>query len=369
MKHLIKNFLLLTIPSLLLVLILFELIFRFVIPAANKPDLYFDRQEKMIRFNTQTNTSGVGAAGRFSQQRGHWTVNNFGWNSPYAYQTQKDNKQRIAVIGDSFIESLIVDNTKTYPFLIAQDFNNTKEVYAFGISGAPMSQYLHMSRYVSKNFNPDVMVVNIVYNDFDESLASFKNNVYFEKLKIDKNNQVTELEPKPFRIGFIKEIMKRSALMRYLYINLKFRYVWADWFKPKETKTFNANVSVDPIYQKRDTIKTAVDYIFSKLRTENPDKKILLVMDGPRLDIYAGKLQSSNVLFLNKMVAHLAAKNNLDFIDLTNVFERDYEKNHREFNSEYDSHWNIYGHQIVADTVYHFIKDHYIAPLNKSAFN
>ena len=359
MKKFILNFLLLTVPSIIIILLLFELVFRFVIPAANKPDLYFDQKEQLIHFNNSTNTTGLYTAGKFAQQKGRWSVNNYGWNSPVNYQPKKDGKLRIAVIGDSFIEALMVDNTKTYPSLLAKVSPRPWEVYAFGISGAPLSQYLHMSRYVAKTFDPDVLVINIVYNDFDESLSDFKDKYYFKKLDVGANNSVKETTPMPYKLTFDKKLIKRSALMRYFYINLQLRYTLDELFKDKSTKNVNANVSVDPIYAQRDKINVAVNYMFNKFRTENPGKKIVLVMDGPRFDIYDNKLSTSNVLFLNQMVARSAAANHLDFIDLTNVFASDFKKNHKRFNSNFDSHWDEYGHKLVADTLYKFIKTHY----------
>ena len=44
------------------------------------------------------------------------------------------------------------------------------DVYGFGKSGAPLSQYLQMTRYVIKHFDPEIIVINVIRNDFDESL-------------------------------------------------------------------------------------------------------------------------------------------------------------------------------------------------------
>jgi hypothetical protein len=252
MKNFIKNFLLLTIPCLLVIFVLLELVFRFVIPAANKPDLLFDRNDEIIHFDASTNRQGMFTVGKFAQQRGRWSVNNFGWNSPVNYKQKKDGKLRIAVIGDSFIESLMVDNTKTYPSLLRDYSSDSWEVYPFGISGAPLSQYLHMSRYAARLFDPDIFVINIVYNDFDESLSSFKGNPYFKKLDIDSNNKVSEVKPLPYKLAFYEKVLKRSALVRYMYDNLKLRYVLKEKFNGSQTKneTINANVKVDPIASK-----------------------------------------------------------------------------------------------------------------------
>ena len=366
MKNLVKNLLFVSVPSILLILILLELVFRFVIPAANKPDLLYDRQEGIIHFDASANSRGVFTVGRFALQRGHWRVNNYGWNSPVDYKKEKDGKLRIAVIGDSFIESLMVDNTKTYPSLIRNYSLNSWDVYSFGISGAPLSQYLNMSRYVARHFDPDIFVINLVYNDFDESLSGLKDTPYFEKLAIDAAGKVTEVQPKPYHISKHKKLMKRSALVRYLYDNLKLRYVLTEKFGRKaQAQSLNANVNVGAIAQNKAKLDLLIRYVFGKLRSENPGKDILLVLDGPRFDIYNSALGKSNVLFMNRLVSQAATSCHLALLDLTPVFASDYQKHRRAFNSGYDSHWDEYGHKVTADTLYRLILKHRLLASNK----
>jgi hypothetical protein len=43
------------------------------------------------------------------------------------------------------------------------------EVLRFGMDGAPLSQYLHVLRHEVRAFKPDVVLVQLIHNDFDES--------------------------------------------------------------------------------------------------------------------------------------------------------------------------------------------------------
>jgi hypothetical protein len=43
------------------------------------------------------------------------------------------------------------------------------EVLRFGMDGAPLSQYLHLLRREVRAFKPDVVLVQLIHNDFDES--------------------------------------------------------------------------------------------------------------------------------------------------------------------------------------------------------
>ncbi|MBA4419356.1 MAG: hypothetical protein C0392_15850 [Syntrophus sp. (in: bacteria)] len=153
----IKNVLFGTLPAILIVLIVLEVFFRSVIPASDPPRSFFDEKEKMF-FCSNEKVKGVNVIGKFAEIRAKWRINNMHWNYPIDYYHINDRKL-IAVIGDSFIEALQVDVGKNYPFLLKEKLANHYEVYAFGVSGAPLSQYLHISRYVNKHFDADVIII------------------------------------------------------------------------------------------------------------------------------------------------------------------------------------------------------------------
>jgi len=163
-----KNILFVTLPTILIVLILLEVFFRTVIPAANPPKYFFNEEEKIYCFSNKKK-KGVYTIGRFADIRAKWSINNMHWNYPIGYYPV-DEKKLITVIGDSYIAVLEVDADENYPYLLRERLKTDYEVYAFGIPGAPLSQYLHMSRYVNKHFDPDILIINLVHNDFDQSI-------------------------------------------------------------------------------------------------------------------------------------------------------------------------------------------------------
>ena len=100
-------------------------------------------------------------------------VNANGWNSDHgAYKTEKDTTSpRICIVGDSYIEALQVQ----YDSSIAERLEDylggaVDSVYRFGLSGAPLSQYLYMIEEEVLAFQPQYVVVNLVPNDFLESI-------------------------------------------------------------------------------------------------------------------------------------------------------------------------------------------------------
>ena len=186
----LKNILFATLPSILVLLIILEAFFRIVIPASDPPRGFFDEKEKMYSFSNKKE-KGVITIGRFAEIRVRWRINNMYWNYPIDYYPV-DDKKLIAVIGDSYIEASQVNVGENYPYLLRGKLINDYEVYAFGMAGAPLSQYLHISRYVNRHFNPDILIFNLVHNDFDESIQElFPIDCHFLKLSIKKSSSST----------------------------------------------------------------------------------------------------------------------------------------------------------------------------------
>lgn len=358
MKKLIKNLLLLTLPLFFILFIILELFFRFVIPAAEKPIAYFDEKNALLRSDEKRRTEGTYTMGKLSQIKANWHINNCGWNSmiDYYHNTNSD-KKLICIIGDSYIRALQVDVDNNIASLLRNKLSNEYQIYSFGHDGAPLSQYLHMSRYVNKHFKADVLIFLLVHNDFRESIAQFVSRPYFLQTGFT-NDGIYEIEPKKPKLY---QFLTYSALFRYLYSNL---HMASSYFKIiQRPKNYNANIDVDSFSEKKDKIKEATNYLIRKIKFENRDKRVIFMMDAPRSDIYKNKMLNSNVMWMNKMVSQICKSHELEFIDLTNVFYNDYIKNRKKFNSELDGHWNEYGHYIASEVLYNYLTSQNSSPL------
>lgn len=360
LRKALKNFVTITIPSFLVIFIILELFFRFIIPASEVPRLKFYPEERIFKMDTNAKREGLYTIGKAASQRGRWRINNDGWNSPVDY-LQTSDKIKLAVFGDSYIEALQVDSDKSYPSLLRQVLSQTHEVYSFGISGAPLSEYLNYSRYANKHFNPDVLIFNVVHNDFDESILSLNSNdIHLLTLNANEGNVTENLpadNPNLTRHGWKKRLLLKSALFRYLYVNLHItQSIKALKQSKKSQEEFNANVVTSEIDQNKELIELAVDYILRKIREENPGKRVIFVMDAPREDIYKDRLENSSVIFLNQMLSKYAREYDHEILDLTSAMKASYDKNQVPFNSDLDGHWNEYGHQFVFEQIRELIK-------------
>ena len=78
-------------------------------------------------------------------------------------------------------------------------------------------------------------------------------------------------------------------------------------------------------------------------------------MDGPRRSIYKGTWEAAASNWQNQMVDSLCSELNLEFLDLTETFLRDYTLHGKTFEFREDSHWNTYGHAVVAKAIFDYV--------------
>lgn len=347
MRNTIKYFFLLTVPVLVGLLLFLEVLLRFVIPACEAPFCYYDLSDQVLRFEPHPK-DGLHSIGPFAQQKGKWHINNAGWNNEIDYQSIGRTRPLVAIIGDSYVEAFHVDVDKNVAANLRRTLQNSFDVYSFAISGASLADYLHMSRYVRRTFKPDIMIINVVYNDFDESLCAVRSR--FGRMCIELTDEsIEEKNPQPYPPSQIRRYIATSALVRYLYNNLKAGNL--NWFHYLG-RGYSENVNVQSVNEFMPQIERACNYVVQTLAQENGKSKIMFVIDAPRNDIYSGQLANSKVIWMNKLLRDICAKNSVQYLDLTNQFVSHYEKLGMRFESKWDWHWNELGHEVVAQAVH-----------------
>jgi hypothetical protein len=183
--ELLKNVFIISLPTLLVVVIILEIFFRTVIIASDSPLSEYDRKYNYSKFSNKVKT-GIYTIGKCAQIKSKWSINNYGFNfyKDFKLKNERDSLPLICVLGDSYIEAFQVDADKNYPVLLDKNLINY-HVYGVGISGSPLSQYLHYNKIVNQLFDPSIIVYQLVHNDFDESLSILNPNSVFHT--VDKN--------------------------------------------------------------------------------------------------------------------------------------------------------------------------------------
>jgi GDSL-like Lipase/Acylhydrolase len=367
-RNLIANLFVVILSFVCIVLVSEFIIFRFVLPAADLPRNQF--VDDIIKYIP--NQKGIFR--KSDDYQTAYNINADGWNSRHAqYVRPKSNKSRIAIIGDSYVEALMVDYHRSLAEQLEDKLGRDHfEVYRFGISGAPLSQYLQILRREVVKYSPDLVVIVLVHNDFDESyqFVPGRYTSSFLKINVKDGRILGEIQPKKYQETLAEYLVRSSAIFRYFVFNrgLNIDNIRKLVFHDKqENHKYQANIDVTNLNKKRLNNEKVTEYLMNEIKKVALEHnfRVLFIMDGDRDDIYKG-VNSANqddkgVLSLNKMAKTIADNYGIPFIDLQPIFQQDYQKNHIKFNYVHDFHWNEYGHKIAAETIFNYLHEQKIA--------
>lgn len=331
-------------------------VFRFILPGSDVPENAFVNQ--VVRY--APNQTGVWRVK--DDVSAPYSINGQGWNSPLPDYTleRKAGVGRIAVVGDSFVEALQVPVGATFAEKAAHAMSASApaEALRFGMSGAPLSQYVWMVEREVVRFRPDVIVVLLVHNDFDESFV-FKQGRYtssFLKFDVKDGKVLGDVLPQPWSPGFV-DTLRRTALARFFLYRWQVRpQIVLDAIlgsaRAEDVPRYAANIDVQSVLATEVDIRASTAHGFARLAAlaKAAGSALLIVMDGDRLAIEAGKA-SSPALALNAIAAEIADAQGIPFLDLQPVFAADWAARHTPFEFASDNHWNEYGHEVAARAI------------------
>lgn len=339
-------------------------VFRLILAASDIPKIEFvDGVVKYV-----PNQSGVTRIA--SEIVASWQINADGWNSRYEdYEEERSpDTFRIAIIGDSYVDAQTVGYQESLAEQLEDMLGRVPvEVYRFGLSGSPMSQYLHVLRNDVLRYQPDLVVVNLVQNDFTESYR-YEQGVYassFLKLTVEDGVVVDEVAPERYERSWYSGIREGSATWRYLRYNrgVRFQFLRDRILGEEPERERDVDGGRARPQARRAADEAVTEYVFAKLKelTSEHDAELLLVMDGDRNDIYRayenGLSSETETSELNAMAARVADTNDIHFIDMHPVFDQAFRERQEKFNFESDYHWNSRGHQVAAETIWRYIQD------------
>jgi len=343
MMKTLKKLFAVSLPALLMSLLLLELLVRLLLPVSDaKPQSYYNHADDLIQFipNQQGKSIRYDIAATFH-------INAQGWNHPQDYSPSKTpTETRIAVIGDSYIEAQQVDVDQQMA-VVLQNQLAASRVYSFGVSGAPLSHYLHLLRHAGR-YQPDIYIINIIHNDFQESFRDIAYKPHFLQFALTPQGAISEVAPLPFYPSYGQKVFRtlaHAALFRYVWFNLDYGRRWVGGGSVSDPNAgFAEDAGVD--------LAALTGFAFAEYRQAAGDAHLLLVIDAPRDSLYAGQdpRQSPQYIY-NQIAAEQAAALGIPLLDLTDTFAQDYQQHGRVFNYADDYHWNAYGHDLVARAV------------------
>lgn len=346
-KTLSANLLLIVIPFLLL-----ELAFR-VMPVTNPPQLLPVTEETPVpRF--QSNQHYVHSKGwNFSVKAKNYS-NNYGYINENDYDADASSPL-LMVVGDSYVEAHQVDAGKSAAELVHSEVEPDGRVYSIGLSGAPLSQYLVFAEYSKNTFRPKAMAFVIVGNDFDQSLLKYNGARRFHLFK-ETDGDLT-LERVDYSISRTRAILRKSALMRYLALNLEARATVDRLLNraPVQQAEYVGNVPFSVDEERINDSMRAVDEFFDQLPTRSglDVNQILFIVDGLRPALYSdAELERVKDSYFSTMKRYFQSQANslgYEVIDMQPVFVERNRFDNSRFEFETDGHWNELGHRLAAE--------------------
>ena len=284
-----------------------------------------------------------------------------GFLADYDYDAA-DPRPLIAVVGDSYIEALLVPFAESLTGRLQGALGNRGRAYAFAQSGSPLSQYLAYARHVCAAYRPARLVVNVVGNDFDESIVTHlrRNGIFHLYPKPDGGFDY-RLTPLPKR-GLFQGVARHSALAFYLLRNVGITDVLdrmglnlalADRPMPPHV----GHTDSDPNPVRVAESNRVIDWFLGALPQAAclPASDIILVVDAPRPELYdaaaLARVQPSYfVLMRNRIIAEGKARG-FKVIDMQPYFIAAYGSDGQRFEHPTDGHWNAHGHEVATAAV------------------
>lgn len=283
-------------------------------------------------------------------------INSQGFRGPAVAIPKPQDVKRIAVLGDSFVAGLQVKEdgllTAKLQDLLSQ--NGQKfEVLNFGVSGYGIDQkYLMLEKRIPK-YNPDLVILFLSTNDINDLRKNTIVSKRDGKLEFKSFPKDTPLQ------RLTKRWLRKSYIVNLIYVRLIAPQARTQGGVggPLEVQVAQGRQTEEINYyldQTKALIKSAQD-------TASKNGARLLVAFGADFvqsnPKYAEELPKSDKI--NLQMAEFVKSHNIEFVDLLPIFREKVAQGEILFFPQ-NQHWNERGHQLVAQTIGHYLKDNII---------
>jgi len=340
-------------------LLMLEGIFR-LMPVSNPPELQPVTQTDPVA-HYQPNVDYLYSSGPDFSIVSRKHSNNYGYNHRSDYRPEQTTPL-LMVIGDSFVEGHTLDAGKTAAELLDAELAGSGRVYSIGISGAPLSQYLAFAQFAQTTFRPEAMAFVIISNDFDESLLKYKSEPRF--FYFEESGKGAQLRRIDYRISEAKKVLRRSAFLRYVMLNLQ-----AGPRLSELLGSFNGRARPAPYLGLRDAdtpaemeqriadSKKAVDYFLDQLPALSglASDAIVFVLDAVRPAIYSPETlrlaENSYHARMRRYFQAEATRRGYEVVDMQPRFIAQHRLDGSRVEYPTNSHWNELGNRLVAEEI------------------
>jgi hypothetical protein len=343
-----------------------ELWLRYVTPASQQPVQHQDPTTLVYNADPHAARSGLATQGRIPRRLATWHVNSAGWLSPYRYVKRQPGGALIALFGDSYIEGLSVPQ----PFHLDVDMHRRLgpqvPVYAFGLSGWYLEQYVATARYVRAAYDPSIIVILVGDGDVGASLSSKGEYPYWYHIT-PSGSGFREVPPSKVLVETRKAALARkSALFRYLRYNAKVQipFVHGNDIQGAPTNgAADAGVEASTpgpatAQSERPLVETQLPvarFLVDRLCANNPGVPLVFAARGARylpVGTVSGAALTPEMEALREACA---GHTQCHFLDLRMAFSLDWARHHEHFEALDGGHFNAHADAVVAQAIVAYI--------------
>jgi hypothetical protein len=273
-------------------------------------------------------------------------TNNLGYVAPFDYAS---GARIVAVLGDSYVESLMNPYESTLQAQLERLLGGTIPVYNFGIGGSSLPDYLGLATLLKREFVVERLVVVVGEGDFVEGFRPQPGHFFWSP----RGNGLVELQPEAVRDA-LKKWLRGLALFRYVRGNLRISV--NALFKSHPDTDGPECVATELLGGDAELIRSFVDAL--PIAYGLPPEKVVLLFDSEsarrtmydprfaRRDAVACPTRDSLAL---ELLALEAGRAGVQFVHLSPAFRRHFATTgERVDHSPDDWHWNAAGHRIAA---------------------
>lgn len=281
-------------------------------------------------------------------------VNNAGYVNDQDYV--RNNRPLLAIVGDSYIEAAMVAPGETVHGRTAKTMGDSGRVYSFGASGAPLSQYVIWAREAKHQWGASALVIVVIANDFDESLAEYKTAPGFHHYERDQDGGL-ELQRQDYRPSATRRLLRKSALFRYLALNLhaleRVKALLRSIVPPAEAQNYVGNTSAEAGTIRLRKSHEAVSAFLRDLQTVGGWKPsdVLFLVDGIRYPTESAATATSYFVQMRNHFMSVSRQQGFGAIDLDPLFFARHRADGSRFEFPTDGHWNGLAHGIAAQAL------------------
>ncbi len=300
-----------------------------------------------------------------------------GWNDTRDYTPIKPpDTVRVAVVGDSFVESLRVPNRDRFVNLSERQMTEggrRSQWYAFGCSGFGTAQEYRLIKNRVLDYNPDVVVLLFIVNDvYDTSPYLTQIPRYVPTFNLTQDGRLQALPVEPFELPTWRRVLTNLAIGRYVlfHAGLINHFVAAGHGGEMPREQFGPH---RPIEAGDLSIRHSKSWLLiEKLLAETNDEclrrgsRFGVVWQGlqPKLTAcWQGKpfkpihrqhdpaCLGERRYYMGEKLEPICHRSKIPYLDLTDALQRRIEREGQRHDYPNDPHWNRLGNAAAAEAI------------------